>query len=107
MIWEALRTIGRGVAFAVKALVVTYWFLISFLLGAALLGGFIAMAGAFAGWSDVKLFGSALLAIGAMGSFFLLMLGSMGPVPLPTELDKPAQPNGLDRAKRKNNDCIA
>jgi hypothetical protein len=90
MIGEAFRVIGRGVLFALKALASGYWILISLLLGVALLGGFIAMAGAFAGSTDTKLLGSALLAIGGMGFFFLL-LWSDGLVPFPDQLNIPAQ----------------
>jgi hypothetical protein len=99
MIWGALRTIGRSVAFVFKALAATYWFLISFLLGLALLGGVIAMVGAFAGWSEVKLFGSGLLAIGVMGPLFLLVFGE-GLVPFPSELNKPAQSKGVELGQK-------
>jgi hypothetical protein len=99
MIWEAFRAIGRGIWFAFKALAATYWFLISLLLGMALLGGFIAMAGAFAGSTDTKLLGSALLAIGGIGFFFLLLLGE-GLVPFPEQLNIPAQSKGTELGQK-------
>ncbi len=99
MIWEAFKVIGRGVAYVFKALLVTYWFLISFLFGLALLGGFIAMAGAFAGWTEVKLLGSAFLAIGIMGALFLMLVGE-GLVPFPDQLNGPAQSRATEPGKK-------
>ena len=99
MIWEAFRVIGRGFLSVLKALAATYWFLISTLLGMTLLGGFIAVTGAFAGSADTKLFGSALLAIGFMGFFFLLMLGD-GLVPFPEQLNNPARSKGTESGQK-------
>jgi hypothetical protein len=102
MSWEATKAIGRGVAYVFKALLVAYWFLISLLFGLALLGGFVAMAGAFAGWTEVKLLGSASLAIGVVGSLFLMVLGE-GLVPFPAQLNKSGRPKagGPDQKDRQ------
>ncbi len=99
MIWEAFKVIGRGVAFAFKALLKTYWFLVSLSLALALAGGFIAMAGAFGGSSDTKLLGTALLMIGGGGFFGLLLLGD-GLVPFPEELNKPTQSKGAESGQK-------
>jgi hypothetical protein len=99
MIWEAFRVIGRGVAFAFKALLTTYWLLVSLSLVLAFAGGFIAMAGAFGGSSDTKLVGTALLMIGVGGFFGLLLLGD-GLVPFPEDLNKPAQSKGTEPVQK-------
>jgi hypothetical protein len=93
VIGEAIKVIGRGLVHFINALIIAFWWLLALSLLAAFAGGFIAMVGAFGGWQEIRLFGSALLKFGGMGFFFLLMLGSMGPISEPLKLNKPVQPN--------------
>ena len=52
-----IRAIGRGLVLVINALIIAYWWLLALTLIAAFVGGFIAIAGAFGGWQETKLFG--------------------------------------------------